>query len=117
MHWITQASRRFIWLFFMYNGRLARLPYSVGLFCATLTPGAIVILFEDPRALAEKEWTPLSVSIAIIIVWTMTALLVKRLRDAGLGWPWVFLLALPALQLVVLFGFAIPKGKPLQPVP
>lgn len=99
-------------LLFGFAGRASRRAYLLGL----LGSGVVLIaalLIADPEALESQslDLSPAGWGVAALGWWSWFALLVKRLRDVGLGWGWALLLLVPGFQPVVLLGFAFPKSR------
>ncbi|MFC3694439.1 DUF805 domain-containing protein [Chenggangzhangella methanolivorans] len=108
-----EIARRAAWLLVGFSGRVTRGAYLAGLIGSAAALILALLVFEPAALEAETlAFTPTVTAALVAGWWTWLALLVKRLRDVGLGWGWSLLLLLPGLQPVVLVGFAVPKSRP-----
>lgn len=61
-------------------------------------------------------WDGLSIAWSVAILLPSLAVAVRRLRDAGYHWGWLFLLLVPLIGTIVVIVFLVQPSKTSQPV-
>lgn len=71
-----------------------------------------VALFSSSPADSISDWTPLNTLWSLAILLPNLAVFVRRLRDAGFAWPWIFIGLVPIAGALILLVFVLMPSKP-----
>ncbi|MCP4318384.1 MAG: DUF805 domain-containing protein [Hyphomicrobiales bacterium] len=100
------------WFFFGLSGRIGRAPYILG----TLLQIAIfAILFTQILAFPEDSvqftyWSLVFFAYALVFVWIMVAMSVKRLHDMEIPGAVVLCLFVPVVSIIAFLVMCVWKG-------
>lgn len=99
------------WLVLSFRGRISRMQFGLGLGFAV----GVMLFFHGVGGFVTLLWPGMDLnwmdaSLAVFMVCALLALLVKRLRDAGLSASWLWLNVLPGGGTLLLLCVVLIRG-------
>lgn len=100
------------WLMLSFRGRISRMQFGLGLGFAV----GLMLFFHGLGGFLTLLWPRmdlnwLDASLVVFMVCALLALLVKRLRDAGLSTSWLWLNVLPGGGTLLLLCVVLLRGS------
>lgn len=104
------------WLVLSFRGRISRMQFGLGLGFAV----GILLFFHGLGGFVTLLWPSMSLNwldacLAVFMVCALLALLVKRLRDAGMSATWLWLNVLPGGGTLLLLCVVLLRGSVSEP--
>ena len=100
------------WVFLGFSGRLARLPFLLGYLFVTAVGFVIVNQFRlaEEDSLRQGTWALLFLAYGVMSLWSVLALVVKRLHDMGFPGMAAIALFAPIINMAVFVGLCLWPG-------
>ncbi|MBW8637902.1 DUF805 domain-containing protein [Hoeflea sp. WL0058] len=100
------------WVFLGFSGRLGRLPFLLGYLFVTAVGFVILnqVRLADEDSIRQGTWALLFIAYGVMSVWSVLALVVKRLHDIGFPGPLSIMLFVPFINLGVFLGLCLWPG-------
>ena len=110
----NQSSPGLLWLFFGFNGRIARQSFALSvLFQLSMLT---LVLYQTVQAGKDEARLVASgfalIALIVFLLWSILALAVKRLHDLNLPLAFIVILFVPGINWLGFFYLMVTSGYP-----